>query len=53
MATRELAIYPIISTVQRNLWDRGFLEDMGVVIITDDRAFFDKLQVHEKAGLAS
>ena len=47
------AILPIVSTVPRNLWGRDIPEDMGAVLTTDDRVFFDNLKVHEKIGLAN
>ena len=47
------AILPIVSTVPRNLWGRDILEDMGAVIATGNRVFFDNLQDHEKTGLAN
>lgn len=42
------AIHPIISTVPRNLWGRDILEDLGAVLTTNDRSFFDDAVVHEK-----
>ncbi|KAL6058478.1 hypothetical protein STEG23_023494, partial [Scotinomys teguina] len=41
-------LHLIISNVPMNLWGRDILEDMGVVLTTDDRAFFDDIEVHEK-----
>ena len=47
------AIHVIISVVHRNLWGRDILENMDVVLTTDDRVFFDNLEVHDGPACAS
>ena len=46
------AIHPIISVVPRNLWGRDILENIGAVLTTDDRVFFDNLEVHDGPAYA-
>lgn len=53
LIAKQGAIRPIISMVLRNLWGRDILEDMGAILSTDDKVFFDDFQVHEKKGLAN
>lgn len=42
---------PIISIVPHNLWERDILEDMGVILTTHDRVFFNDIMTHDKLGL--
>ncbi|XP_029414315.1 uncharacterized protein LOC115068366 [Nannospalax galili] len=43
---------PIVANASRNLWGRDILKDMGTILTTDNRAFFDDIITHDKIGLS-
>jgi hypothetical protein len=40
----------LVADVTHNLWGRDILEDMSVILTTDDSTFFDVIQ-HDQLGL--
>lgn len=41
-----------MANAPRNLWGRDILEEMGTVITTDVRAFYEEVLVHNNIGLS-
>lgn len=49
---RNMGVFPpIIVNILCNLWERDILEDMGVVLTTDDYVFHDDTMVYRKVGM--